>query len=544
MGNTPSREQMDKCNIQKERYKFIEQLIQLEPGLKEEASNQDNQRQNDGSGNIPETIDPGKYDLPFENLAFEGGGIKGLAHCGAVQYLEEIGVMSNIKRVSGSSAGAIMAALVAIGLDCCRLREHIARMTSAVFLDGGGFLSGCRNLMKRFGWHPGVNIYNFLGDVLLAETGSADITFEQVRKKYGRELCVVVTNLNLMTAEYCHPKTTPDMPVRVALRMSVAIPGLFAPTVYSLHGTDDVFIDGGVLCNYPVHCFDGWFLSMAKGDNFIKRLQPLDDLPMLYEHRFKNTETLNKTLGFLLYADDEIDYLRPDLENKIGAVLPLKPSKETKLYKRWIKKKEDMEKSKRIHKKITDAVNSFLKVLDECNTDEVNDIDREELENALKSESFTKEQAELLFGKDASPEDVFMLLDQDGNGKIQYSEIVSFIEEHGIHIKHRSLGFRRSDISNMRTYLSSIKNTLMTNIKRITVKPYDIDRTVGINTGHVDTTDFDLEEEDKEFVIQRGYNACRAFLQHYIADNNLQPREDSQRDGDITQQQPSSEDHC
>lgn len=30
----------------------------------------------------------------------------------------------------------------------------------------------------------------------------------------------------------------------------------------------------------------------------------------------------------------------------------------------------------------------------------------------------------------------------------------------------------------------------------------DLDRTVGINTGHVSTTDFVLEEADREFVVQ------------------------------------------
>ena len=47
----------------------------------------------------------------------------------------------------------------------------------------------------------------------------------QVLKMYGRELCIVVTNVSMMTAEYCHPKTTPDLPVRDAVCMSMAIPG-------------------------------------------------------------------------------------------------------------------------------------------------------------------------------------------------------------------------------------------------------------------------------------------------------------------------------
>lgn len=47
----------------------------------------------------------------------------------------------------------------------------------------------------------------------------------QVYERYGKELCIVVTNLNMMNAEYFHPKTTPEVPVRQAVRMSMAIPG-------------------------------------------------------------------------------------------------------------------------------------------------------------------------------------------------------------------------------------------------------------------------------------------------------------------------------
>ena len=39
------------------------------------------------------------------------------------------------------------------------------------------------------------------------------------------ELCVVVTNLTNMEEEYFHPKTTPDVALRLAIRMSISIPG-------------------------------------------------------------------------------------------------------------------------------------------------------------------------------------------------------------------------------------------------------------------------------------------------------------------------------
>lgn len=35
----------------------------------------------------------------------------------------------------------------------------------------------------------------------------------------------MVTNINMMSTEYFHPKTTPETPVRLAVRMSMGIPG-------------------------------------------------------------------------------------------------------------------------------------------------------------------------------------------------------------------------------------------------------------------------------------------------------------------------------
>lgn len=51
----------------------------------------------------------------FRNLVFEGGGIKGIAYAGALMELEKRGILDEIIRVGGTSAGAITATLVALG---------------------------------------------------------------------------------------------------------------------------------------------------------------------------------------------------------------------------------------------------------------------------------------------------------------------------------------------------------------------------------------------------------------------------------------------
>lgn len=57
---------------------------------------------------------------PIAKLILSGGGAKGFAYSGAVTALEKLGVMPGIVSVHGSSAGAIMAALIASGMGAAR----------------------------------------------------------------------------------------------------------------------------------------------------------------------------------------------------------------------------------------------------------------------------------------------------------------------------------------------------------------------------------------------------------------------------------------
>lgn len=61
----------------------------------------------------------------YENVAIEGGGVKGNAHGGIVEALNELGVMATTRCVAGSSAGAISATLIALGYDGKAFKELI-----------------------------------------------------------------------------------------------------------------------------------------------------------------------------------------------------------------------------------------------------------------------------------------------------------------------------------------------------------------------------------------------------------------------------------
>lgn len=50
------------------------------------------------------------------NLVFEGGGALGIAYLGVLHYLYQNNILQNVKRVAGTSAGAITACITSFNL--------------------------------------------------------------------------------------------------------------------------------------------------------------------------------------------------------------------------------------------------------------------------------------------------------------------------------------------------------------------------------------------------------------------------------------------
>src|SRR3954466_6095855 len=80
----------------------------------------------------------------YENLVFEGAGIRGLAYSGVIKQLEDHNIMPQIKKVGGTSAGAITALMISLGYDSKEIYEIISTTKFQKFNDGqfifiGGF---------------------------------------------------------------------------------------------------------------------------------------------------------------------------------------------------------------------------------------------------------------------------------------------------------------------------------------------------------------------------------------------------------------------
>lgn len=245
---------------------------------------------------------------PPENLVLEGGGPNGIAYVGALKKMEELGLLQDVKRVAGTSAGAITASLIAVGYSPDELKGLLAQIDMQVFLNykdpfyktliKGAEEGNWKKIIKDF-WNGGpdvigrgINLYRNLStttglcdntimrewieNCIEKKTGKKYCTFKELHKLVGengsekfKELQVFSIELkqtNLTQLECFNSEGTEyeDLIISDAVMASANIPGVFQPHILHFkdkHGkryprADLIFVDGGLLKNLPIDAFD------------------------------------------------------------------------------------------------------------------------------------------------------------------------------------------------------------------------------------------------------------------------------------------------
>ena len=205
----------------------------------------------------------------FRSLVFEGGGVKGIAYAGALAELEKLGIVKDVTRVAGTSAGAITAALVALGASADYVADAVGSTKFRSFMDSSfGMLRDLNRLLTDYGWFKGDTFSEWMRKQIYALTDNADLTFGQLwkmveGKKNAKFKKLYVTGSNLSgQIPIVYSGLTPDAPIWYGVRVSMSIP-LFFAAMRDNH--QSVLVDGGVTWNYPLDIFDfKGFLSDAK----------------------------------------------------------------------------------------------------------------------------------------------------------------------------------------------------------------------------------------------------------------------------------------
>lgn len=253
---------------------------------------------------------------PFKNLVFEGGGVKGIAYVGALTILEEKGILPQIKRVGGTSAGAINAVLLGVGYTRDEVQQILLDLDFKNFLDDDwGIIRDSDRLLTQYGWYKGDFFHDWIGSLIEKKTGNAHATFNDLHGQGLRDMYFIGTNLSTHFAEIFSFEHTPRMRVADAVRISMSIP-LFFASVESPRG--DRYVDGGVLDNYPIKLFDREkYIDAPDRPTHSARSEYYEaqNKAFLAEHPDNSPYVYNKeTLGFRLDTKAEIAVFRDGAE--------------------------------------------------------------------------------------------------------------------------------------------------------------------------------------------------------------------------------------
>jgi NTE family protein len=218
----------------------------------------------------------------FADAVFEGGGIKGIGLVGALKIFESNGY--KWKNLSGTSAGSIVAALVAVGYSAEEIKKLMLQLDYTKVADKTHFnipiFSNPYNLLFKKGIFKGDYIKNWIDDALsnklklprgrkvtfgdLINPKENGILLNDIKYKRKFKLHIIATDISngkmlILPEDIAEYGINPDdLEVSLAVRMSISIPYFFQPVKLNNENTNkkSLIVDGGVLSNYPVWLFD------------------------------------------------------------------------------------------------------------------------------------------------------------------------------------------------------------------------------------------------------------------------------------------------
>ena len=169
-----------------------------------------------------------KSNTKNNGFVFSGGGSKGIAHAGVLQYLHEQKIKPTC--IAGSSAGAIVGAMYAFGK---KPEEILEFFKSIYFFHWKHFTFKKAGIVDSDSFKP--YFHEIFGDVTLGEL----------------KIPTYITATDMVKGKL--KIFSPETKVVDAILASTAVPGMISP--YVING--ELFSDGGILNHFPADLLVG-----------------------------------------------------------------------------------------------------------------------------------------------------------------------------------------------------------------------------------------------------------------------------------------------
>lgn len=242
----------------------------------------------------------------FTTLILCGGGVKCTAFCGSIRFIQEFKIYPNIKKIIGTSAGALVALLLILGYDWKEIDIEIDNLHSSKILkydiNAVSILSIPTIMYQLFNYHGidnGDNFRNTISNLFIQKNIPPNITFIDLYNLTGRELFITATCINDRSSHIFNYTNSPKIQVIDAVLASACIPILFVPVIIN----NKLYIDGGLLNNFPIN------LVNSNENVLALKLNQFTD---------NDYEPSNKIQNFLQYLYDILDIILINSWNDAG----------------------------------------------------------------------------------------------------------------------------------------------------------------------------------------------------------------------------------
>ena len=247
-----------------------------------------------------------EYENQNYTCLFGGGAIRGSAHAGVVKCLEEMEI--HPKTIAGSSVGAMVAMLYAVGYTSEELADAFLSVNFELFRDiSFGF-------NQKFALSKGEVFLNWLRELIEKKYyGDKYVSGQNKPVKFSdidKNLVIITTDLHTFKCREFSTFETPDYEIAMAVRISCCMPGLMR----AININNELLVDGDLMKGKPM-----WMLSenLKNSDNRILEVrlegsfEGSDDSPVEYVNGMYSCMTSTETdfIKSLYGNSDKYDYL-------------------------------------------------------------------------------------------------------------------------------------------------------------------------------------------------------------------------------------------